>query len=1322
MTTKNGQTVEEGVVSQETEKPDENGGTPAVPQETETVTVQEEKSEQERRDEIFRRVAARELQRVVDEAPKPTLEVRDVDGHTVLAVNIPERNRQAVALRHQVGEALREAIEEAGGRFVLSPAFAKERERILGEILSQKSAEAAIEHFGGLEGFLREGGSEEVSKKVFSPDSVKKTQEIVKATVKLDTGELVDKEAFEELSEAQQQDLRELGTEEFNLRRKAEQEAREKELERQQEEFKAGLTPKERGILERDGIEGLNTERERLGNVLDFVLEKAGDEQGRIVLERAVEADINFETIQSIAPDVTKADWERARANTREAELLGNVLDFVLEKAGDEQGSIVLERAVEAGIFFETIQSIAPDVTKADWERARANTREAERLGNVLDFVLEKAGDEQGRIVLERAVEADINLETVQSIAPDVTKADWERARANTREAERLGNVLDFLQQRAGTKERAIDPLRALANNINPETLRDVTDITDEQLNQAQEALASLSSEERAILGALGQEELTQVQRERVEAFDENTIELPDGVIVIDDWLQSLPQLASTALQEQGSSALDVTGLADEQKFERYKELGFIPEKAVFVGVDEEGNVLYSESPPSRADIDQLSPAEVRKLYDEVFPGRDGFVPTPFVPEGHMGSTRDELMRSQIKMEMQREEVRNLVAAFKEPENLKRIGESLIPIYGTVKFWNEMSPAWRGVSIVSDLLILAPIGKAVVSGLKIPAALVKAGLISRPILKFKPIEAGMTLLGRQPQLKGSIDTALKAREAYIKAAIEARAIESGGKLQPVSLFLPSKTPAEAAGIAGRRLEQYANALDDVVKDLQAQARLISADDPAQAKRVLDSIEQMKSVWIRNAKNTVELSLNPTTNEITKAQAQLTRATERLAEARRQFPGQPEKYLDLASDVSAAQSRLSTLEVGSEVVLGTKARRLQEAQHIVVKAQRAGRDLNEGEIIRLNRLGAADIKTVSQLSALSARVTKAVDEYKDALRRLEIIFPEETLGRGGAPTVVKPLAPVLTGAGVRVAAVPTRSGVIVAAVPKTLGDIERVSAAPVKPLESPQIRPLEQPKITPNTQPVHPAIAPSIQPVHPAIAPSIQPVQPEQLPSEAPRVTPTPSTGPKPKEFVEIAPAGEPFEPFFGPVVEPDIDPFTELAVSPGTGLGFETLVSPDIEPFDEPAPELEEEPVSGRGTGTPIPPRTLRPQERTPKTRRGPAIGFKLPNGQRLQPGIYPVVVQWNQGLTTIRANIDTGRIEHMPFAGGSRRPKESFRVISTDDSKPSKKDIDIGAFLVVVFENRLEFRPDPKEGLKSEKVTSKGIRHPNPFTRRGLS
>ncbi len=1215
------------------------------------TTDNKQELEQDKRAEIFRRVAMRELQRVVEEAPKPTLEVRDAGGgQTALATNIAERDRHTVELRHQVGEALRKAIEEAGGTFELRPGFTKERERILSEIMSQKSAEAAVEYHGGLDAFLREGGSERIAEKVFTPIAVKTARELVDTTVKLNTGDLVHKETFEGLSEPDQQELQELGLEEFNLTQK-------KEVERQQEEIKAGLTPKERELFEREGSEGVNRERGRLKNVLAFVQEKAGDEEGRIVLERALEADINFETIQSIAPDVTKADWERARANVEEQQ----------------------------------------------------------RLSNVLAFVQEKAGDEEGRIVLERALEADINFETIQSIALDVTKADWERARANIEEQQRLANVLTFVQERAGGEGGQIDPLRALANDINPETLRDVTDITDDQLSQAREALASLSSDDRTILASLGQEELTRVQRERVEVFAENTIQLPDGVIVTNDWINSLPQVARTALQEQGSSALDMTGLSDKQTFEKYKELGFIPKKANFAGVDQDGNVLYSESPASIKDIRQMSPTDIRKLYGQVFPDRDGFVPTPFVPEGHAGPTRDELMRSQIETEMQREEVRNLVAPFKEPENLKRIGESLIPIYGTVKFWNEMPPAWRGVSIVSDILILAPIVKAVATALKIPSGLAKAGIISKPIITFRPIEAGTNLFGMRPQLKGSIDNALKAREAYIKAAIEARAIESGGKLQPLSLFLRAKSPAEAAGIAGRRLEQYADALDDVVKDLQVEARLISADDPMQAKRVLKAIEQTKSVWIRNAKNTVELSLNPTTNEIAKAKAQLTRATERLAEARRKFPGQPEKYLDLASDVSAARSRLSTLEVGSEAVLGTKALRLQQAQQIVVKAKRAGRDLNEGEILKLNQLGVGDIKTVSQLTALSARVAKAVGEYRDAIRRLEIIFPEETLGRGGVPTVVKPLAPVMTGTTIRMAPVQARRGLVVAPIPKTFGDIERVKAVPVDPFETPQIEQVEQPTI----------IAPSVHPVSPSIDPSIQPVQPEKVPSEAPRVTPTPSVVPIPEEvpfepFVEIEPIGNPF---FEVIVDPGMDLFGQDFVNPSADLNFETMVSTGFEPFEDTAPEPVEDPEPKRAPETPVPPRTLRNQERTPETPRQllKTVGFLLPNGRRLQPGVYPVIVQWNQGQATIRFNIDTGRFQYLPFAGGSKRPKQSFKVISTDHSKPSKKDIDIGAFLVAVSGNRLAFRPDPKERIKREKVSRSTIRGSNPFARRGL-
>ena len=147
------------------------------------------------------------------------------------------------------------------------------------------------------------------------------------------------------------------------------------------------------------------------------------------------------------------------------------------------------------------------------------------------------------------------------------------------------------------------------------------------------------------------------------------------------------------------------------------------------------------------------------------------------------------------------------------------------------------------------------------------------------------------------------------------------------------------------------------------------------------------------------------------------------------------------------------------------------------------------------------------------------------------------------------------------------------------------------------------------------------------------------------------------------------------------------DAFTEL--KPRARTQTSTATEPAA-PRPEPPPKPTDEP---RIPGEPLPTKT---------PRSGPGVGiqpppprFQLPTGEKLPPGQFPRVVEIITGFTRKVIDLDTGVIRDyaMPKGQYSNPLRPSFRVITTDATKPKRRTFKMGVVALEVTGERVEVR-----------------------------
>lgn len=96
--------------------------------------------------------------------------------------------------------------------------------------------------------------------------------------------------------------------------------------------------------------------------------------------------------------------------------------------------------------------------------------------------------------------------------------------------------------------------------------------------------------------------------------------------------------------------------------------------------------------------------------------------------------------------------------------------------------------------------------------------------------------------------------------------------------------------------------------------------------------------------------------------------------------------------------------------------------------------------------------------------------------------------------------------------------------------------------------------------------------------------------------------------------------------------------------------------------------------------------------------------GFTLPGKRKLPPGVFPRIVEWQQGVTIITLDLDRGThsFRPTPLATKRRTPARTLKIIKVDRTKPRTRVLELGVVDVVVSPDSLRFRQRRGGGLRS--------------------
>ena len=168
--------------------------------------------------------------------------------------------------------------------------------------------------------------------------------------------------------------------------------------------------------------------------------------------------------------------------------------------------------------------------------------------------------------------------------------------------------------------------------------------------------------------------------------------------------------------------------------------------------------------------------------------------------------------------------------ALKEPgEFAKTVGISLIPVYGTVKYWDAM-PGWaKGASVAGDILFIIPIVGQISSGIKGGLSFARAigraaktAVVSpimpfiHPIAGFKTMIAPIETLVRGRKLPHSVIwRGTYGPHAISKVDVGASPLVTREAMAEISRLATKGRPAKATAV-GRLIEFSPTGLQDVV--------------------------------------------------------------------------------------------------------------------------------------------------------------------------------------------------------------------------------------------------------------------------------------------------------------------------------------------------------------------------------------------------------------------------------------------------------------------------------------------------------------------------
>jgi len=268
---------------------------------------------------------------------------------------------------------------------------------------------------------------------------------------------------------------------------------------------------------------------------------------------------------------------------------------------------------------------------------------------------------------------------------------------------------------------------------------------------------------------------------------------------------------------------------------------------------------------------------------------------------------------------------------------LKEIGLGMIPVYGTIRNWDNMSPTWRGISIAMDVAVIVPFiaaGARAIKGAVAPlraqaSALAKAELTASKGMARTLSEtyataskvAGVSVNNRA--LARSYTSMIKAQGNYLKQLARVTEITAkGGRVSSKIKLALSKSELNLRSKASIFVDKLNVANSSIKGTKNIPVRFDSAEVKALMRGLPNEMVQNSKAAIR------ALEIRPQNiKTLTRAVAS---AETKLKAAQTKHPTDPSKWVDLMYDLTKAEGKLAQARTGSVTEIYQKLLKAREA--------------------------------------------------------------------------------------------------------------------------------------------------------------------------------------------------------------------------------------------------------------------------------------------------------------------------------------------------------------------------------------------------------
>ena len=297
---------------------------------------------------------------------------------------------------------------------------------------------------------------------------------------------------------------------------------------------------------------------------------------------------------------------------------------------------------------------------------------------------------------------------------------------------------------------------------------------------------------------------------------------------------------------------------------------------------------------------------------------------------------------------------------------------AVTPVVGTVYFWEDMSPAWRTVSVVADVLFLASLTRLPgVIARGVTGTTKEAQAIKSAVKVTENIPARLLPDDLLPSVRAVTKAQVQYADDLYRAQRQAKLAETvAGEVRP-DVVRQAEVLAESAS---KSRASMVGAVERYVKDVKAKFPVPGMDDPS----VLARLDDLPVNLVKHTEQLVQNALTPT-RTVAQLRTNLVAKQRTLQVLKTQYPTKQERWLGALGDVARAESELRTAEMGNVTVLHAN---LMATRDIIPEIQRLLRTIRKG-----SREAGELQRSLSEYEALEKTLE---NQIRSALLRIEDI--------------------------------------------------------------------------------------------------------------------------------------------------------------------------------------------------------------------------------------------------------------------------------------------------------------------------------------------